>query len=92
MSCIVTLLSLGGNSQVVRRGTEPRKPVTWNASAWFALESGEKYTHSATVHNQTVLGLVPFMGALIDSLVEDHGNEVVSAGWTATSHGKRKRK
>ncbi len=90
MSCIVSFVSIGGNGKVLRKGSEPRKPATWNASAWFVLESGEKFTHSATVPAQTVTGLVPFMGALIDSLIADHGNQVKSAGWTATSHGKKK--
>lgn len=90
MSCIVSFTSIGGNGKVLRKGSEPRKPATWNASAWFVLESGEKFTHSATVPAQTVTGLVPFMGALIDSLIADHGNQVKSAGWTATSHGKKK--
>jgi hypothetical protein len=32
------------------------------------------------------------MGALIDSLIADHGNEVQSAGWTATAHGKKEKR
>ena len=87
MTCLVTFASIGGNGKVLRKGSEPRKPSTWNARAWFILATGEKHTHSATVPAQTVYGLVPFMGALIDSLIADHGNQVSSAGWTATSHG-----
>lgn len=91
MSCIVTLYSVDNRtSKPVVRGTEPRKPSKWNARAWFVLPNGEKQTHSATVPGVTVSGLVAYMGALIDSLIADHGNQVASAGWTATSHGKKK--
>jgi hypothetical protein len=92
MSCIVTLYSVGArHSEPVVRGTEPRKPSLWNAKAWFVLPNGEKQTHSATVPGVTVPGLVAYMGALIDSLIADHGNQVASAGWTATTHGRKKK-
>jgi hypothetical protein len=55
------------------------------------LPNGEKHTHSATARGETVSGLVAYMGALIDSLIADHGNQVSSAGWTATTHGRRKK-
>ena len=89
MSCIVTYISARGG-RVIRKGTEPRNPTTWTAKAWFVLASGEKYIHTAVVAQQTVSSLGPLMGALIDSLIEDHGNQVVSAGWTATTHGRKK--
>lgn len=93
MSCIVSLIiGAPGRDKVVRRGTEPRGPVTWRIAAWFVLASGEKHTHSATIQHETVTGLVPAMGQLIDSLVADHGNSVASAGWTATSHGTKRRR
>jgi hypothetical protein len=92
MSCIVTLFSRDNRvSRPVVRGTEPRKPTDWQASAWFVLPNGEKHTHSATARGETVTGLVAYMGALIDSLIADHGNQVASAGWTATTHGRRKK-
>jgi hypothetical protein len=92
VSCIVTLYSVDNrDSKPVVRGTEPKKPSLWNAKAWFVLPTGEKQTHSATVPNETVPGLVAYMGALIDSLIADHGNQVASAGWTATTHGRKKK-
>lgn len=92
MSCIVTLYSIDNRvSRPVVRSTEPRRPSDWNASAWFVLPNGEKHTHSATARGETVSGLVAYMGALIDSLIADHGNQVSSAGWTATTHGRRKK-
>lgn len=91
MSCMVSCICIGNNnSRVLRRGTEPKKPSTWEASAWFVLPTGEKHTHTAKVPGQTVHSLVPYMGALIDSLIADHGNEVRSAGWTASSHGRKR--
>lgn len=92
MSCIVTLYSIDNRaSRPVVRGTEPRRPSDWNATAWFVLPSGEKHTHSATARGETVTGLVAYMSALIDSLIAEHGNQVSSAGWTATTHGRRKK-
>lgn len=92
MSCIVTLYSIDNRvSRPVVRGTEPRCPSNWSARAWFVLPNGEKHTHSATARGETVTGLVAYMGALIDSLIADHGNQVSSAGWTATTHGRRKK-
>lgn len=92
MACIVTFHCVGGrDAKVVRKGSEPRNPCSWIVSAWFVLPSGEKITHSATIRNQTVHGLVPVMGALIDSISAEHGNQVTSAGWSAMMvHGKRK--
>lgn len=90
MSCIVTYHHGTGPAKVTRKGSEPRKPSTWNASAWFVLPNGEKHTHSARIPGQTVQSLVPYMGQLIDSLIADHGNDVASAGWTATTHGGRR--
>jgi hypothetical protein len=94
MSCIVSCICTNDTKgKVTRRGSAPAKPVSWEVRAWFVMPDGTKHTHSATVPGQTVLSLGPVMGAMIDSLVADHGNEVTSAGWTATSHGaKRKRK
>lgn len=84
MGCIVTY-HLGG--RVAVKGGRPRKPSTWKAKAWFVMPSGEKYTHEATVPGQTVESLVPFMGALIDTLIADHGRDVSSCGWQAMTHG-----
>ncbi len=94
MSCIVTLHSIDGtDSKAVVRGTEPKRPSDWQAKAWFILENGEKHTHSATVKGETVIGLVPYMGALIDTLIEDHGNQVSACGWEARMlHKKKARK
>lgn len=93
MSCIVTCSSIDGRTRnVMRRGSEPRKPATWDVKAWLILPSGEKHTHSTRVSGHTALSLVPIMGALIDSLIADNGNTVSSAGWTATSHGARKKR
>lgn len=90
MSCIVTCTCIDGSTgKVVRRGSEPRRPSAWSVKAWFVLANGEKHTHSTTVRNETVAGLVPIVGALIDSLVADVGNVVTSAGWTATTHGRK---
>ena len=87
MSCVVTFT--GG--RVIRRGSEPRHPATWRVAAWFVLSNGEKHTHSATIPGQTVLGLAPAIGQIIDGLIEDHDNQVTGAGWTATTHGGRKK-
>lgn len=90
MSCMISFSCVGDNkAKVVVRGTRPNKPSTWEASTWFVLPSGEKHTYTAKVTGQTVLSLVPYMGALIDSLIADHGNQVRSAGWSASSHGRK---
>ena len=92
MSCIVTLHSIDGTgSKPVVRGTEPRKPVDWAVKAWFILENGEKHTHSATAKLETIGGLAAYMGALIDSLIADHGNQVGSCGWQAVMLHTKKR-
>lgn len=91
MSCIVTYHHGTGPAKVTRKGSEPRKPSTWNASAWIVLPNGEKHTHSARFTGKTVQTLVPCMGAPIDSLIADLGNDVASAGWTATTHGGHRR-
>lgn len=88
MSCVVSY----SGGKVIRRGNEPRHPATWKVAVWFVLPNGEKHTHSAVIHGETVLGLVPAVGQIIDGLIEDHGNQVTGAGWNATTHGgKRKR-
>ena len=88
VSCVVTY----SGGKVIRRGNEPRQPSNWRIAVWFVLPSGEKHTHSAMIQGETVLGLVPAVGQIIDGLIDDHGNQVTSAGWTATTHGgKRKR-
>jgi hypothetical protein len=93
MACIIIChCTTSITGKVTRRGSEPRGPVTWSASAWFVMPNGEKHTHSAIIPGQTVQSLAPAMGALIDSLIADHGNEVQSAGWTATAHGKKKKR
>jgi len=90
VSCVVTLHAVGGKRAVpLVKGTQPRRPVSWDVRAWFILPSGEKITHSAKVPGQTAVSLVPFVGALIDSLVADHGNEVRSCGWQAMTHGRK---
>ncbi len=80
MPCHLVFYSGG---QVSVKGSRPKKPTRWNASAWFVLPDGTKHTHSATIHGQTATSLAPVMGALIDSLVADVGNTVTSAGWSA---------
>lgn len=91
MSCIVTLHAVGNkHCRPLVRGNEPVRPANWSAKAWFVLPNGEKHTHSAEVKGETVRGLIPYMGALIDSLVADHGNEVASCGWTASTHGGKR--
>lgn len=93
MSCIVICICTNSTTgKVTRRGSAPGGPVTWDVMAWFVLPDGTKHTHSAKVPGQTVLSLAPVVGAMIDSLISDHGNQVASAGWTATTHGKRKHK
>lgn len=93
MSCILQLSDIGrGDAKVICRGSRPKQPATWDAQAWFVLPNGEKHTHSARIPGQTVGSLVPYMGALIDSLIADVGNQVRSAGWTATTHGRPKRR
>lgn len=93
MSCIVSItIADTGREKVVRRGTEPKGPADWRVSAWFILPNGEKHTHSALIQRETVRGLVPAVGQLIDSLVADNGNAVTSAGWTATTHGRKRRR
>ena len=94
MSCIVTLHSIDGRgSKPVVRGTEPGRPVDWAVKAWFIKENGEKHTHSAVARQETVIGLAAYMGALIDTLIEDHGNQVSACGWEARMlHKKKARK
>lgn len=88
MSCVVTMYSVGGRRGVpLVKGTQPKRPVSWDLRAWFVLSNGVKDAHSSRVPSQTALSLVPFVGALIDSLVADHGNEVTSFGWQAMTHG-----
>jgi hypothetical protein len=92
VSCIVTLYNVGGrHSKPVVRGQEPAKPSRWKVKAWFVLATGEKHTHDTTAPAATIEGLAAYMGGLIDSLIADHGNEVSSAGWTATTHGVKKK-
>lgn len=91
MSCLVSYIVSDVPTKVVRRGTEPAKPTDWKASAWFVLPSGEKHTHSTVIRGETVHSLVPVMGLLIDTLISDHGDQVTSAGWTAMTHGRKKR-
>lgn len=86
MSCIVAF----SGGKVIRRGNEPRNPATWRVSVWFVLPNGEKHTHSAVIQNETVLGLVPAVGQIIDGLIDDIGNTVVSAGWSAMTHGGKR--
>lgn len=90
MSCIIQCHSINGAERhLIKRGNEPRKPQTWKVSAWLILEGGTKHTHSCTVPGQTVQSLIPVMGALIDSLIDEHGNVVERAGWTASTHGRK---
>lgn len=90
MSCVVTLHAVGGKRCVpLVTGSRPKYPATWDVKAWFILPAGEKITHSARVPGQTVISLVPFMGALIDGLVAEHGNEVTGCGWQAMTHGRK---
>ena len=92
MSCLIQLtIGETGHERPVRRGTEPRGAADWRVAVWFVLPSGEKHTHSATIQRETVSGLIPAVHQLIDSLIADHGNQVSSAGWTATTHGRRKK-
>jgi hypothetical protein len=91
VSCIVQCTCVNGTDRdVVRRGTEPRKPTTWQVKAWLILGNGEKHTHLARIPNQTIRTLIPWMGDLIDSLIAEHGNVVTSAGWTASTHGSKR--
>ena len=87
MSCTVTCISVDGvTRQALARGNPPKKPSTWRAKAWLILPSGVKQTHSSTVRGETVHTLIPIVGALIDSLIADAGNQVTSAGWSASTH------
>lgn len=91
MSCIVTLHDIDGTrSRPVVRGTEPARAVDWAVKSWFVL-NGEKHTHSAIAKQETVIGLAAYMGALIDTLIEDHGNQVSACGWEARMLHKKKR-
>ncbi len=96
MSCTVHYIHTQRPTQPIRRGTEPRRPVDWKVFCWFTLPSGEKHTYSTIARNQTAETLEPWMGTLVDSLLNDLGNQVTSAGWTCTSHGasnaKRKKR
>ncbi len=92
MSCIVTLHSIDGtDSKAIVRGTEPKRPADWAVKAWFIKDSGEKHTHSAVARQETVTGLAAYMGALIDSLIADHGNQVSACGWEACMLHRKKR-
>ena len=80
MTCHVSYVLPG---RVMVKGTQPKRPARWTASAWFILPDGSKHKHSCTVHGQTAVSLAPIMGALIDSLVADVGDTVTAAGWEA---------
>lgn len=87
----VTLLSFDGRgSKPVVRGTEPSRPVDWAVKAWFIV-GHEKHTHTAVAKQETVAGLAAYMGALIDTLIEDHGNQVSACGWESRMLHKKKR-
>lgn len=92
MTCTVqhTLGPNGGRT--IARGSRPAKPCRWDVSTWFVLPSGEKHTHSLTLHHATLHDLVPAIGERIDDLIAEAGNEVASAGWTASGRGPAKRK
>lgn len=92
MSCIISCICTNDSIGKVTRRGNAGGPVTWDVKAWFVLPDGTKHTHSARAPGQTVHTLAPVMSAMIDSLIADHGNQVSSAGWTASTHGKRKRK
>jgi hypothetical protein len=88
MSCLVSYTS-GPRSRVVCKGKPPVKPTNWKVIAWFTLPGGVKHTHSADANGIHIGDLGTCMGALIDSLIADHGNAVTGAGWSATTHGRR---
>lgn len=90
MSCLITYTETGSSTpRALVRGSRPSGATTWCISAWVVLPTGEKHTHSATVPAQTVETIVPWMSALIDTLLAEHGNQVSGAGWTAISRGTR---
>ena len=91
MSCIVSF-TYGPGAKPVVRGTQPVKLVSWDVHAWFVLLDGKKHTHSVKVPPMSAMDLVPVVGQLTDSLVDDHGEEVTSCGWTAISHGTKRKK
>lgn len=93
MSCIVTLHSIDGRgSKPVVRGTEPGRPVDWAVKSWFVV-GHEKHTHATVAKQETITGLAAYMSALIDTLIEDHGNQVSACGWEARMlHKKKARK
>jgi len=74
--------------KVIRQGTEPKTTSDWKVYCWFVLPNGEKHTHSTTAKGQSSTTLIPWLSTLIDSLACDLGSQVVSAGWTCTTHGK----
>lgn len=90
MSCIVSF-TYAEKARVIVKGPRPKGQVPWTASAWFVLADGKKHTHSVTVPPVTVVELVPAIGQLIDSLIEDVGNQVTAAGWVASTHGCKRR-
>ena len=90
MSCIVQCVCINGEDRnTVVRGGQPKRSMTWQAKAWLILAGGEKHTHSITVPRQTIQSLIPYMGALIDGLIAEHGNVVEQAGWSAAAHGRK---
>lgn len=90
MSCLITYTETGSSTpRALVRGPRPSGATTWCISAWFVLPTGEKHTHSATVPDKTVETIVEWLGALIDTLIDEHGNQVTSAGWTAISRSTK---
>lgn len=55
MSCTITLPDLGpdGRGRARVTGSAPKKPTDWRVEAWF-ISNGEKNTHSALLHGQTL--------------------------------------
>jgi len=95
MSCTITYITSaapGEDGRAHKRGSIPRRPVQWTASAWMIAPNGEKTTHSITVPACTAHDLIPAIGDRIDALARENGRECVQFGWTASAHGVKPRK
>lgn len=92
MTCTVTCLINASGTHTVPKGTRPNKPVRWEVAAWLLRPDGNKSTHTITVHSALMFELVPAVNERITALIEECGDLVVSAGWTAHGRGPAKRR
>lgn len=90
MTCTVS--HYAGRDAAVIKGTPSPRPSRWDVTVWFVLPSGEKETHSLVIPSATLWDLVPAIGARVDELITELGDDVRGAGWQAHGRGPGKRR